>query len=92
MRGCFLPVVIWLLKSFFGNVHELLALLCGGTEVKQSISDPSESIVTPFVYHFENMTSCLRNGEHLRCQQPLDMQNEIIDHDWRISILSIMPC
>ena len=42
-------VVIWLsiMKSFFGNVYELLALLCGSTELKQSISVPSEFVVTP---------------------------------------------
>ena len=35
------------MKSFFGNVFELFALLCGSTELKQSISIPFESVVTP---------------------------------------------
>ena len=47
------------MKSFFGNVFELFALLCGSTELKQSISIPFESVVTPSVYHLENVTSCV---------------------------------
>ena len=73
MRGCFFPVVI--MKSFVGNVYELLALLCGSTELKQSISVPSESVVTLSVYHLENVTSYVCGMEnicgvsnHLTCE------------------------
>ena len=49
------------MKSFFANVYELLALLCGSTELKQSISVPSALVVTPSVYHLENVTSYVCN-------------------------------
>ena len=42
------------MKSFFGNVYELLALLCDSTELKQSISVPSESVmIRPKVSFYE---------------------------------------
>ena len=63
------------MKSFFDNVYELLALLFGSTELKQSISVPSESVVTLYVYHLENVTSyvCGKDNicgvsNHLTCE------------------------
>ena len=63
------------MKSFFPNVYELLALLCGSTELKQSISVPSAPVVRPSVYHLENVTSyvCgMKNicgvSNHLTCE------------------------
>ena len=63
------------MKSFFGNAYELLALLCGSTELKQSISVPSESVVTLSEYHLENVTSYVCGmdnicdvSNHLTCE------------------------
>ena len=57
------------MKSFFDNVYELLALLFGSTELKQSISVPSESVVTLYVYHLENvMENICGVSNHLTCE------------------------
>ena len=53
------------MKSFFDNVYELLALLFGSTELKQSISVPSESVVTLYVCHLENVTSYVCGMENI---------------------------
>ena len=50
----------------FSNVYFLLAFLCGCTELKQSISVHSESVVTTSMYHLENVTSYVCGIENIR--------------------------
>ena len=80
-------------EIIFANVYELLALLCGSTYRVKTIHFCSfcTSCYAFCVSSRGRDQLCLRNEEHLLCQQPLDMRNEIVDDDWRISILSIMP-